>query len=669
MERAFAPRRWHSIVAFLTFAFFIAAHAHADPAGRIGRIAWLTGSIFLNNPNTGEANAALLNQPLTSNDVLTTDADSRAEIEIGSITVRLDSASRLEFEQIDDTHVRTFLKDGRAIVKLPSGEAVNDFSLETRDGRFNARDTGIYRFDTDANSSVATVFYGALHFEANDSALNIGAGQRTQVWFDGQTTRYRQLAATNDDFTQWSAARDQRPRANTFARYVSPEMTGAQDLDAYGNWLDTPEYGAIWFPRSVSADWAPYRTGQWVWVEPWGWNWVGYEPWGFAPFHYGRWVRHRGMWGWVPGQRIARPVYAPAMVAWIGTPGGGISFSIGTTPRVGWFPLAPREVYVPSYRSSVDYVRNINITHVSHIANVTTIVSNPQAVVQQTRYVHRELPQALSTVPAEAFNHRRPVAPAALSPRDFRTLQKQPLQVTAPVAAPRPVPQIETKNRQERLERPSQQNPSIQTIQPPPRREREPQTPSATVASPTPATPRGHESVSPSPASPPQVVAPVAVPPRGEKPAPEIAHPTPAPQLRQEPFEPRTQERRGHEDPAVRSPQSQAVVPVASPPRSEKPAPEITRPTPAPQLRQDEPRTQERPSHREEAVIRSPQREIRAEPPVQQQIRQAPPPMAQEIHRETPRETSHPRGPRTEERQRPTKDEQPRQRGDAPEKR
>jgi len=94
-------------------------------------------------------------------------------------------------------------------------------------------------------------------------------------------------------------------------------MTGAQDLDAYGDWSETPEYGAAWFPRTVDVDWAPYRSGHWAWVAPWGWTWIDAAPWGFAPFHYGRWVRIHGAWAWIPGTRITRPVYAPAW--WAGS--------------------------------------------------------------------------------------------------------------------------------------------------------------------------------------------------------------------------------------------------------------------------------------------------------------------------------------------------------------
>ena len=517
----FSPRPWHLLLALLACALFLVAPAQADPAGRIGRIAWLSGpgAVNLYNPDTGESYSAALNQPLTSGDTLTTVAGSRAEIQIGSMSVRLDSGSMLEIARIDDDQVRLYLNEGRAIVKLPSREVVRDFELVTRNGRFGARDAGVYRFDADSGSSSASAYFGALHFEASDSALDIGAGQSARFWqqTNGET-RYRLSNAVNDDFTEWSVTRDRRPTANTYARYVSPEMTGAEDLDAYGNWSENAEYGAIWTPRAVAADWAPYRIGHWVWVAPWGWNWVGYEPWGFAPFHYGRWVHHHGRWGWVPGARITRPVYAPAMVAWIGAPGIGASIAIGSRPNVGWFPLAPHEVYVPAYRSSANYIRNVNITHVNNISNVTNIVNNPQAVVQQTHYRHRQLPQAVTVVPADVVTHHRPVAPAALSPGDHRSLRDQPVQALAPVSAPQAGAQSGTNSRQER---PNQAFT---------RRDNERQGPPPAI----PAAP-GRANVNPPSASTtPQV--PLTTLQQGERPMPETVRP--APQQRPETLAP-----------------------------------------------------------------------------------------------------------------------------------
>ena len=393
----------------LLISLALSTPALADPPGRIGRVSWLSepGSLTLGNRSGGESFRAPLNQPLTSGDVLRTEANTRAEIQIGSMTLRLDENTALELSRIDDERVSVLLRNGGSIARLTSRESAREFALNTENGRFTSGDPGIFRVEADGNGSAATAYDGTLHFTANDADIDIETGERANIWYAGQT-HYRLTTPASDDFMRWSAARDQRPLANTASassRYVSPEMTGAEDLDAYGDWSDTPDYGPVWMPRSVAIDWAPYRTGHWAWVAPWGWSWVGHEPWGFAPFHYGRWVQYRGRWGWVPGTRIARPVYTPAMVAWSSEPGFSDSFTFGRPPMAGWFPLAPREVYVPFYRSSPDYVRRVNRTHVNHIENLNVIVSNPHDFGRHARYVHRDMRRF---TPEKPFVHALP---------------------------------------------------------------------------------------------------------------------------------------------------------------------------------------------------------------------------------------------------------------------
>ena len=76
-----------------------------------------------------------------------------------------------------------------------------------------------------------------------------------------------------------------------------------------------PEYGPVWVPAGVPAGWAPYSTGRWIWDPHFEWTWVDDAPWGWAPYHYGRWVHVGDYWAWAPGPIVARPHYAPALVA------------------------------------------------------------------------------------------------------------------------------------------------------------------------------------------------------------------------------------------------------------------------------------------------------------------------------------------------------------------
>jgi hypothetical protein len=187
----------------------------------------------------------------------------------------------------------------------------------------------------------------------------------------------------DDDLDRWARDRDRRADTSPSARYVSQEVVGYEDLDANGSWRADPTYGRVWTPTRVAAGWTPYHDGHWAWVDPWGWTWVDDAPWGFAVSHYGRWANFNGSWGWVPGPPREQAVYAPALVAFVGGRNLQVSVSVGSAAAaaVGWFPLAPREVYQPSYPVSRGYFDNINrsnaviapttITNVYNTTNVT----------------------------------------------------------------------------------------------------------------------------------------------------------------------------------------------------------------------------------------------------------------------------------------------------------
>ena len=152
--------------------------------------------------------------------------------------------------------------------------------------------------------------------------------------------------------------------------------------------------------RSPSAG-RPYRFGNWTWVAPWGWTWVDAAPWGYAPFHYGRWVWVSGRWGWCPGTRFARPVWAPALVGWY----GGHGWATGGPPVYGWVPLGWGEPYLPSWsRCSGNCWRKLNEPYA--VAQTDRrVVATPQ------RYANSTVPGAMTAVSAAVLTSARPVAP------------------------------------------------------------------------------------------------------------------------------------------------------------------------------------------------------------------------------------------------------------------
>jgi hypothetical protein len=574
------------------------APAMADPAGRVGRLAWVSGAVHLHRADSGETLPASLNWPLTSGDTLTTSPGARAEVQIGSTMLHLDANSALELTRIDDERVRLHLLDGSLMARLRLPEAAREFELETREGRFSPLTIGSYRVDVDRLSAAATVYAGRLRFKAVDSVVDIDAEQRAQFWSPGHT-QHRFLPASKDDFARWALARDRQDDGSQVLRYVSPEMTGSGDLDANGRWYESPEYGPVWFP-TVSDDWVPYRSGRWTWVAPWGWTWVGDEPWGFAPFHYGRWVYLRDAWGWVPGRKVARPVYAPALVAWVGA-------RQAARPAVGWFPLAPNEVYVPSYGGGERYLRALNSPYVASNVDFKRYASNPQ-LAESARYTHFGQSRAITMVAPDALTQRRHIGEALISERDRPPTSTQPaVRFQAPVAGPRyekqPVRgrQDDFKAQQSAAPEEGRGTPMIKPTtrplyEPSPERIR-------------PATAPRSERIE-QPPSP----APMAVPPRSERPSAEIFRANPAPSAERERSAPRPQAA------TIFSPRSERPVaePQPSPPRAD---------------RSDERSEHRRPEHVFPREVPANAASVRSEP----RVERAPPPAPQATVAPSPR--------------------------------
>jgi hypothetical protein len=150
-----------------------------------------------------------------------------------------------------------------------------------------------------------------------------------------------------DAFDRWNDERDRFILSSQSYRHVSPAIGGAEDLDQNGQWVNDPNYGAVWQPTNVGPDWAPYQNGRWVWEDYYGWTWVSADPWGWAPYHYGRWFMGAGGWAWYPGPILASPFWAPAYVGFFGFgPGLGIGVGFGFG-GVGWVALAPFEAVHP----------------------------------------------------------------------------------------------------------------------------------------------------------------------------------------------------------------------------------------------------------------------------------------------------------------------------------
>lgn len=406
--------------------------AQTDPPGRVGRLSEVSGAVSFRPGDVEDWLPAQINRPLTTGDHIWTDEGARAEMHIGTAALALNSRTAFEFLNLDDSTVQIRLTEGSLHVRLRSLSDTETFEVDTPNLAFSLLRTGEYRIDVnpDTTTTVVTVRAGEGEVTGANQAFAVRPGQQARAVGADSPTFDTLGAPARDEWDSWCSARDQREDQSPSARYVSREMVGYQDLDDHGDWRSAPDYGSVWVPRGMPVGWAPYHYGHWVWIEPWGWTWVDDAPWGFAPFHYGRWV-YVGYWAWVPGPVAVRPMYAPALVAWVGGPGFAVSFGAGAV-GVAWFPLGPREVYVPAYRASPAYINRVNVTNTTIVNNINITNINTANV----RYVNREAPGAVTAVPQSVLAGARPVQSAAVAV-PVNAIRSAPVINGAPVAPSR----------------------------------------------------------------------------------------------------------------------------------------------------------------------------------------------------------------------------------------
>ena len=434
------PNVWKVSTGILAISLFVlllqapppAAAQDEDPPSRVARLNFVYGAVTFQPAGDQDWLSAVLNRPLITGDTLWNDNGALAELHVGSTAIRLGSGTEITLLELSDHLVQIRLAQGSMMLHIRHLDNDDAYEIDAPNLAFTPMTPGEYRIDVDARGleTVTTVWQGRGEVTGGGQSYEVLAGQQDRFRGDESLDLDIEQIARADRFASWVFERNQREDRADTANYVSREMTGYEDLDEYGQWSYVGGYGTVWVPTAVPAGWAPYRFGHWVWIRPWGWTWVGDEPWAFAPFHYGRWAFANNRWCWVPGPVTVRPVYAPALVAFA----GGEGFRVAAGPGVAWFPLAPGEVYVPTYRVSRVYVNNINFTNtrveVGRINNVYGYYSTNN--VARVTYVNQHVGNAVTVVTHDTFVNARPVARNVVQVSQ-REIEQAPLAREVPV--------------------------------------------------------------------------------------------------------------------------------------------------------------------------------------------------------------------------------------------
>ena len=382
------------------------AEAQALPgAARIERV---DGQVGLNHSlDTDGSNTrwdeATSNTPVSVGDRIYTRDNSRAAIAFtGRNFARLNAGSSLDVLTLSDQRTQLALRDGSALFDVGSLESGQLFEVATPCGAVDLNQPGLYQVAIDDNgSAIATVLSGLAQVVGQGGTGRIERGEVLTVPCQAASQAVvsrvepRYAGTLIDDYYTYRYPRlyDHRYRDyNTYLndpyyydpyrryvsyQYVTDVIPGIYDLDYYGDWQDVSGYGYCWHPR-VDAGWAPYQSGYWITDYPYGLTWISNEPWGYAPYHYGRWSYFSNQWFWVPERAGTRPLYSPALVAFV---------PVTQTNQIGWVPLGPGDPYALRY-----YGPNWE----PHYLNRTRVV--------EERIVNLNVPGAVTVVQAEDFN-------------------------------------------------------------------------------------------------------------------------------------------------------------------------------------------------------------------------------------------------------------------------
>jgi len=661
----------------------------SGPPALVGRIAAITGPVSMQRGDSQDWVDAGVNEPVSIGDAVYAPEGSDARLQIGATDLDLKSDSEIDIAALDDNAGTIRLDSGSLDLRISALPTADGLSIATPRGTVRLTEPGIYHIDagSEDDPTLVTAWNGSARLGDSATAVTVQQGQTLAITGTADAPQY----AYNSDVGEPPVAWRTPPRVvqvSETERYVAPEMTGAEDLYQYGAFETAPDYGAVWYPRDVPADWQPYRFGHWEYVAPWGQTWIDDRPWGFAPFHYGRWAHIGSRWGWVPGQYVRHPVYAPALVAFVG--GGGFSATIsiggggggfGRGGAIGWVPLAPGEGYRPPYHVSNTYIQNINRTTIVN----KTVINNYGPGAGPRGFGPNAQPQTMAgfanrrfatVVPADAVAGRRPVAQAAVQVHPEQ-LERAEVNAEA-VRAIKPVPAAERPaarpgpiarpagprqavnarpalppagSRPGRPSRPNAQQaapgaPAVRPGQPPAPNMQRPQPNPPAAAAPAAGRPDNRPAADARPAP---GVRPAPVPPRGrptmdkpDAPKPDLAKPEAAkPEIA----------RPGNDRPAMTRPQDRPAADNPRPPRPQaRPAPATPQAETQPQARPPRPQAEPRPQQQG-----APRPEPRPQPaprPQQQQPRPQPQPQAQPP-RPQPQAQQQRQAPQQQQQQRP----------------
>jgi hypothetical protein len=399
-----------------------------EERARVIRLSLLKGEVSLRRAGNAEWERAKLNMPLVEGDRVATGRDSHLEIQIDSRNfVRLGADSMLTVVTLRDEGIALSLAEGTATLRLSRFDRDKEyFEIDAPKTTVAAEKTGQYRIDVASDGGVRVTVRedGRARVYSQNSGFELRNNRTARLVYGGADEGDWELSSAGQ-FDEWDYWNDERERylASRLKyegreRYYDQEIYGAEELDIYGDWVNTSDYGYVWRPHTTVINnyynWSPYRYGHWVWCPPYGWTWIADEPWGWAPYHYGRWVYYNNNWCWAPrgyGYNYRHAWWRPALVVFV-------NLSFGHDRHVAWYPLGhgQRDPRGRWWDRRYDPLTPLRSGHVDNLRR-----ANPALL------------RAVTSVPAREFGAGSVRARAATNDLAQRAISSEPVRGRMPV--------------------------------------------------------------------------------------------------------------------------------------------------------------------------------------------------------------------------------------------
>lgn len=359
--------------------------AQVETSPGVARMSLIHGDVSTERGDTGTWAAAAINAPLVTGDSVSTGGVSRAEVQLDYANVlRLGEHTEAKIADLSSGHIQVQLAQGLADYTVLKGNQAG-LEIDTPNVAVHPTEPGIYRIEVFSNSRATVIVRkGNAQVSTPQGSTTVKNGELMRIE-GAENPQYQIVGAPKTDaWDQWNDQRNHLIEDARSYQYTNQYYTGAEDLDAYGHWVNVPGYNWCWTPY-VDAGWIPYYDGRWAWEPYYGWTWVSAEPWGWAPYHYGRWFNYGGSWCWWPGPvtPFYNPIWAPAYVSFFGFGGRfgvGVGFGFGGFGSIGWLPIGPCDPFFPWYggRRGFGYGRGfgynaVNITNIRNVTNITNV--------------------------------------------------------------------------------------------------------------------------------------------------------------------------------------------------------------------------------------------------------------------------------------------------------